>query len=125
MSDDSITKEQADKIYAEQREVRFNELDVQRLNLQPGELLVVTIKSDEVSQESMYELRKGLEKYFPNNKILVLGHAVSDNIALTVAKDMSYSEEKPQVSGCGPTPADYCSSCSCGKKEAFERKQGE
>ena len=99
-------------------EFSLNEIDVRKLNLQPGEVLVVTIKSDELTEDSMYQLRRGLMGYFPNNKVIVLGTGSEGSIDLTVAKAVAYDEPK----ACGPEPANYCSDCSCGKKEAFENK---
>jgi hypothetical protein len=100
-------------------EITLNEIDVRKLNLQPGETLVVTIKSDEITDESLYALRRGLMGYFPNNKVLVLGVGSEGSIDLTVAKSVAYDESQAQ-SNCGPGPANYCSDCSCGKKEAYE-----
>lgn len=89
-------------------EIKLNEVDVQRLNLQPGEVLVVKVKSDALNDEAMYQLRKGLLGYFPNNKVIVLGHAEDESIDLTIAKGSEYPETQ------------YCSDCSCGKKAAAE-----
>jgi hypothetical protein len=89
-------------------ELKLNEAEVQKLNLQPDEILVVKIKSDDLSQDALYQLRKGLTAYFPNNKVLVLGVGEEGSIDLTVAKGSAYPETQ------------YCSDCSCGKKAAYE-----
>lgn len=89
-------------------ELKLNEAEVQRLNLQPDEILVVKVKSDELTQAAMAQLRKGMSGYFPNNKILVLGVGEEGSIDLTVAKGSAYPE------------TNYCSDCNCGKKAAFE-----
>lgn len=99
-------------------EISLNEIDVRKLNLQPGEVLIVTIKSDELTEDSMYQLRRGLMGYFPNNKVLVMGVGSEGNIDLTVARHVAYDE--PTAEACGPGPANYCSDCSCGKKQAYE-----
>lgn len=104
-------------------EISLNEIDVQKLSLQPGEVLIVTIKSDELTEDSMYELRRGLMGYFPNNKVLVMGVGSEGSVNLTVARAVAYDDPKPQV-GCGTTPASYCNDCSCGKKEAYEGNKG-
>lgn len=101
-------------------EVKFNEVDVQKLNLQPGEVLIVTVRSDEADEASVNGLSKGLKNIFPNNKVVVFSVGASDGIDLTVARNMSQDSEVQQRPGCGPTPADYCDNCSCGKKEAYE-----
>lgn len=109
-------------------ETKINQVDLARLNLDPEEVLVVTIKSDDLTEYSMSQLRKGFEKYFPNNKILVLGVGETGSIGLTIATGASYTvnvAETPKVeepkTDC--STVNYCSSCSCGKKEAFERSQ--
>lgn len=89
-------------------ELKLNEVEVQKLNLQPGEVLVVKIKSDDLTQDAMYQLRKGMTAYFPNNKVVVLGIGEEGSIDLTVAKPAEYPE------------VNYCSDCSCGKKAAYE-----
>lgn len=76
--------------------------------MQPGEVLVVKIKSDEVTQHDIAGLSDGLGQIFTNNKVVVLSVGSEGSIDLTVAKESEY----PQVS--------YCSDCGCGKKEAYE-----
>lgn len=100
-------------------EIRFNAVDLLQVNLEPGDVLIATIKSDDIDRSSMNSIGDYLRSTFPNNKILVMGVGSEGDIKFTVAKDASMSDTKP-ASGCGPTPADFCSSCSCGKKEAYE-----
>jgi hypothetical protein len=99
-------------------EVKLTEVEVQKINLTQGDVLVCTIKSDEITASSMNHLGEQLRTFFPNNKVIVMGVGSEGDIKFTVAKDAAVSDTK---SGCGPEPANYCSDCSCGKKEAFER----
>lgn len=89
-------------------EIKLNEVEVQKLNMQPGEVLVVKIRSDEITQHDIEQLSYGLKKIFTNNKIIVLSVNESGSIDLTIAKESEY----PQVN--------YCTDCSCGKKAAYE-----
>ncbi len=91
-------------------EIKFNEVDVQKLNLQPGEVLVIKVKSDDFDQASMQHLGQGMRAIFPNNKVLVLGVEKEGSIDLTIAKGSEYPE------------TNYCNDCSCGKKAAYEGK---
>ena len=89
-------------------EIKLNEVEVQKLNLQPGEVLVVKVKSNDFNDHSMSQLGSGLRRIFPNNKVVVLGVEPEGNIDLTVAKGSEYPETQ------------YCTDCNCGKKAAYE-----
>lgn len=102
-------------------EITFNEVEVQKLNLQPGEVLVVKVRSDEIGEYDIQQLSNGLRKVFPNNKVVVLSVGESGSIDLTIAKGSEYPEEVKQ--DC--STVNYCNSCSCGKKESYERSQNE
>lgn len=115
----SVVEEALNRINELENQMKFTEADVQKLDLKPGEVLVVKIKSDELDQYSMDSLSKGLKSYFPKNKVLIMGVGEEGSIDLTVVKDVMYSE--PVKEDC--STIDYCSSCACGKKEAFEAKQ--
>lgn len=94
-------------------EVTLNEVEVTKLNLQPGETLVVSIKSDWVGQTELNSIKEGFNKRFPNNSVLVLGFGMDDSVKFT---SIAALETKTQSSvGCGTQS--YCSDCSCGKKE--------
>ena len=68
-------------------ELKINEVDVQKLNLQPGEVLVVKVKSDQVSADDIQSLCEGLKEFFPNNKVVVLAVEEGGDINLTTIKD--------------------------------------
>ena len=100
-------------------EIRFNAVDLLQVNLESGDVLIATIKSDDINMSSMNSIGDYLRKTFPNNKVLVMGVGSEGDIKFTVAKDATVGDTK-SASGCGPTPADFCNNCSCGKKEAYE-----
>lgn len=102
-------------------EIRLNEVDVQKINPQPGEVIIVTIKSDDVDASSMQALRNSMRAVFPNNQVMIMSVGSEGDIKFVVAKDASLSDTKV---GCGTTPNNFCSDCSCGKKEAYEQNKG-
>lgn len=94
-------------------EITLKEVEVQKLNLQPGDTLVVTIRTEDVEtldQSFVKALQDGFRKRFVNNKIEVVMLAMNEaqKIDFTVVK------EKPAQN--------YCDDCGCGKKEAAERR---
>ena len=90
-------------------EIKLNEVDVQKLNLQPGEVLVVKIRSDEISQYDVQRLSEGLKSFFTNNKVIILAVGANDSIDLTVAKESEYTpiERETEESCCRG-----CSNCT-------------
>lgn len=100
-------------------EIKLNEVSVTKLNLSLGDVLIAYIKSDELDAESMNGLGEMLRKAFPGNKVIVMGTGSEGSVNFTVAKDVTLGDTK--VIGCGTTPNSFCSDCSCGKKEAYEK----
>lgn len=96
-------------------EVKLNEVEVTKLNLQPGEILMVTLKNDDVDAESMNALAEGLRKFFPANKVAVMnvgkdGDLRFQTLAAAMAPDLS----------CSASTVGYCGDCNCGKREQIE-----
>lgn len=89
-------------------ELKLNEVEVQKLNMQPGEVLVVKVRSDEADRASIDNLSAGLKKIFTKNKVVVLAVGSDGQIDLTIAKESEY----PQLN--------YCTDCFCGKKANYE-----
>lgn len=94
-------------------ELSLKEVEVSKINLQPGEVLVVTVKAEDMDESSMDYLAQGFRKYFPNNKIAVLALGENDEIKFQTVKGA------PDLS-CAASPVGYCSDCSCGKREQIE-----
>ena len=90
-------------------EITLKEVEVVKLNLQPGETLVLKIKSDEVDSFLLDSFKKSLKPHFPNNEVLILGMNPYD--------DIEFSTIKTEVASCGPS---FCEDCNCGKKEQVE-----
>lgn len=94
-------------------EITIKEVEVAKLNLLPGDVLFVTIKSDEIEKTMLDELGKNFSKVFPNNQVSLLGMSSDDEVKFSVITAL-------QESGCGTQS--YCTDCSCGKKEQAEGK---
>lgn len=90
-------------------EITFKEVEINKLNLQPDEVLVVKLKGDNFSAYDMDSLKMGFEGILPNNKVVLLALPNDSDIELTIAKGSEY----PGLS--------YCSDCSCGKKAIAEQ----
>lgn len=88
----------------------FDVVEVQRVNLQPGDTLMVTVKNDELTQESVDMLRNQLQIVFPDNKVFVFAMKTVDDVQLSIV-----SQSENPVASCGPVG--YCNDCDCGKKE--------
>jgi dUTP pyrophosphatase len=67
-------------------EITLKEVEVQKLNLQPGDFLVVTVKSDRVSPEFLDHLQKEIQDRLGNNTGVVLGHRLEEAIEFKSVK---------------------------------------
>jgi hypothetical protein len=90
----------------------FDVVEVQRVGLKPGDALMVTVKNDDLTQESVDALRYQLQQVFPDNKVFVFAMGTNDDVQLSVV-----SNENPLAIKSDPG---YCSDCDCGKKETVE-----
>jgi hypothetical protein len=100
-------------------ELSFKAIELTKLNLQPGDTLAITVKSDDMNGDSINALKKGMEQNFPNNKILIFGLGLNDSLQFTALSEgkLEISENK----GCNS--ANYCVDCNCGKKESYENQK--
>lgn len=91
-------------------EITFKEVEVQKLNLQPGEVLIVQLRGEEFtnSEPEMDTLKRGFQGVFPNNRIILLAMPADHNIDLTVASESEY-----------PT-CDGCTECHCDNEQETE-----
>lgn len=83
-------------------QIGFDVVEVQRVGLQPGDVLMITVKSNDLDQETVEDLRLKLQTIFPDNKVFVFAMGINDDVKISVV-----SEQK----------TGYCDDCSCGKKE--------
>lgn len=93
-------------------EISIKEVEVTKLNLQTDDVLMVTVKNNEITQSNLESLRNGLRSIFPKNEVMVLCLSNDDEVRFTVTKQVQ--------SSCGTQS--YCSDCNCGKKEQAEKQ---
>lgn len=79
-------------------EIQINEVEVNKLTLAPGDILVVKIKSDEIEQSDIQAFGDRFKKLLPNNHVVVLGIDTTGDIQLTtIGKDDSLEEQPKGV----------------------------
>ncbi|CAM6004864.1 unnamed protein product [Sphagnum balticum] len=105
-------KEELEQATAPRMQFGFDVVEVQRVGLQPGDILMVTVKNDDLSQDSVDSLRNQLQAVFPNNKVFVFAMGTSDDVQLKIINDSN-----PLAIQSNPG---YCSDCDCGKKATSE-----
>ena len=107
-------------------EIKAVEIEISKVKLEPGQVLVVKVFADDTSQYDLALLKEQLKVYFPKNKIMLFSLPVGSKIEMDVL-DTSVSPliaKEPTVNLCGPEPTAFCNNCGCGKKEAFEKIGG-
>lgn len=111
----SSVEKQSEQI---KKDYEFTEVEVQKLNLKPGDTLMVTIKNSYVEAEAIQLLSNQFRKTFPNNKVFVFQVDVDGEIKFAVVSQPEIKLETPVNLG-------YCTNCDCGKKEAAEGNKNE
>ncbi len=81
-------------------EVTLKEVEVNKINLSPGDTLVVKLKGEQFSESDVYDLQETLKTRFSENKVLVLCFREDSDIVLETIKASDSS---------------VCSDCTCGK----------
>lgn len=105
-------------------EITLKEVEVQKLNVMPGDVLIFKFKG-EIDEYQMKAFGAQLRKLFPDNKVVVLGLDDDQDIELTVLENRVSiaSTDQPGQADCA-VPTSYCDSCACGKKERILAEQG-
>jgi hypothetical protein len=84
----------------------FDLVELQKISLKPGDVLAVKLVGDDFDIDTMESLRDSLKQVFTNNKVMVFQMPKDSDIQFTAIES---------------APAqNYCSDCSCGKKERAE-----
>ena len=89
---------------------QLNISEVQKVNLTPNDVLMVTIQNDGIDEPALRNLQEQLKKFFPNNKVALFAMGSEGYVKFTVA-----STQEPVVQS-------YCTDCDCGKKERIENE---
>lgn len=85
--------------------LKFKEVEATKINLIEGDVLMVTVKSDDANPESLTLLNDILKEMFPNNRIMVFGMGLNDEVKFTIANrdeadyNKKVSEEAPKTEG--------------------------
>lgn len=87
-------------------------VDAIKLDLMPGDTLAITIKSDDLDEYLIANLKKKFEEMFEGNRILIMGVGANEDVQYTV---ISENKENKACS-----TENYCVDCNCGKKEQFK-----
>ena len=96
-------------------EISIKEMEVAKLNLKPGDVLAVTVKSNRLTSESLNFLKDQLNELFNGNQIFLIGMNLDEEVKFSIM------DEQPK--GCGVQS--YCDDCSCGKKERLKAEKDE
>jgi hypothetical protein len=96
--------------------IKINEIEVTKINLQPGQILMASVYSDDISQADLSTLRIKLQTLFPDNKVILFGLPVDGKIEMSVI-DTGVKEN----SGNRPGPVAHCNNCTL----PVERIEGE
>lgn len=72
-------------------ELILKEVEVTKVNLQPRDVLMVTVKSNEVTEEAVKILKQNLTDLFPDNKIVVFAMGTQDSVEFTIASEPEVS----------------------------------
>lgn len=95
-------------------EIKFNEVEISKINLKPGDVLSVKLCGEEFDEDHLQDLNNAMQQRFPDNKIMIFllppEHDIKMEIIAAETKDCSQ-------------PTSYCNDCSCGKKEMFESSE--
>jgi hypothetical protein len=97
---------------------RIDEVQLTRIKLEPGEVLSIRIYSDNIDSTDMAMLKRQLTSIFPENRIMLFCMSKNDKMEIEVV-----SAPVEATAGDCSSPVDYCSSCSCGKKERIEAEK--
>ena len=92
-------------------ELTLREVEVTKLNLQPGDTLAITIKNDDFDTAALESFKKSIQSYFEGTKVIIFSIPLDHDIKFSVINDQ-------QSVGCGTQS--YCEDCNCGKKERAE-----
>jgi hypothetical protein len=110
---------------ATENDLAIKEVEVTRVNLQPGDLLMVKIYADDITPEHLTALKAQLKTLYPNNKIMLFALPIGSKIEMDVI-DTRLPNPLAIPPGVTPVnlscaePTSYCNDCACGKKERIE-----
>lgn len=90
-------------------DLKFDVVELQKIKLEPGDVLSVKLIGDDMGPEDMDSLRAFLNQVFKDNKVLLFTMPRKSDIVFEAIQQPQAAE------GCSTT--NYCNDCNCGKKE--------
>ena len=96
----------------------FIEIEAQKINLQKGDTLMVTVKNSYIENVHIQKMAEQFHKVFPNNKVFIFSVEIDGDIKFATVSQPEIKVEPPVNLG-------YYNDCNCGKKEAAEGKKNE
>lgn len=81
-----------------ENELKINEIEVIRLDIKPGQVLAVTVYSDDIFESDLHSLRAKLQNIFPDNKIILFSLPVSGKMEMAIL-DSGIAVVKEQIEG--------------------------
>lgn len=78
--------------------IRFLEAEVHKLSLRPGDVVVMTFRTDEIESDQIDALRNGFRKLLPDNKVVLMVLPTDADLKITQidAADMKAEAEDIQ-----------------------------
>ena len=92
-------------------ELTLKEVEVNKLNLSPGDIVVIKCQGESFTPENIEAFGQSVKNMVPFNRVMILNLNNGDSVNFDI---VSPAEAPTQ---------NYCSDCSCGKKEAYENKE--
>jgi hypothetical protein len=102
-------------------EIGLTEVEILRVNPQPGEVLVFKLKGEGFEDSDAHNMGSQLRLLFPKNKVICMTLPPEHEVELTVVQNQGNVESTSDCS----EPEKYCNDCSCGKKERIESERNE
>lgn len=69
-------------------ELNFKAVEMTKLDLKDGEVLAITIKSDDMDGDTIKAIRDGVNAVFPNNRVLIFGLSLGDEIRFSSVSEI-------------------------------------
>ena len=73
--------------------MEFNKVDATVLNLQPGDILFVTLKGYDYDESTLNSFRETIAPAFPNNKVAIICVGSEDSVDFSVVKPVETKGE--------------------------------
>ena len=105
-----------------ENKVNLLEVEINKISLQPGDVLLAKVKGPDFENEEVCEaLKHSLKSVFPNNRIGVLFVEHNEIDFTVITQETAKALEKAsklEESTCNTQ--NYCVDCNCGKKKKTE-----